>query len=623
MVSVDTRWSGVDKLFVYQKQKGCPLRELRWNLDMNNSITRKLVNESHSIFIDFQETCEEETVDQKTFLATSHQYRAVVQSCVMKLKDKLRYEKREEVTEKIKDQLDLYSYLEMIWHLCEVLLIESKSGGYCLPQLLTWLKWHFNDIDQLAQSVVSSVEPHSHPEFWTVVYGLVSQGRLSEVVDLLSQYPCKEHGCYNAMASIKELLTKMPSFGQHQGSSVNDFESKWQYWQNECSARLNDSDFSEYPELEVICQLLTGDESELLKRELSATWYELMVYKLLYCNPTIKASNLKKTAIECMEMVNGIGNISGLDEILLSIVSLDVHNVIEKCSENLENWWFVVHLGDLLYHCDLLKTYDLNYGEDLRNFLLLEYGASLMSHPSLWSIGGDYFMCSPNIGRGHLEKYIEKIPLDNERKALKLINLCDKYNLVEQKHGICKSMGMQSLRRRRLGVALSWCLRAKDEVFASILTDHYLNHYIQTGTFMQCELIENLGSAMLLNNKLTFLGKYYEFHKLYVAKEFPAAASLLVSLLTSSLAPKKFWMILLIDALPLLQHEEVIFSYEQTLELMQCLVELKLCNSGDEVNKSKGNSENEKDQIGLLNLALCRNMSRASLIQPESIMPIR
>ena len=68
-------------------------------------------------------------------------------------------------------------------------------------------------------------------------------------------------------------------------------------------------------------------------------------------------------------------------------------------------------------------------------------------------------------------------------------------------------MGLQALRRKRYVVALSWCLRAKDEVFSSYLTDQFLNHYMETGTFLQCDLIDNLGSSMLLSNKLTFLGK--------------------------------------------------------------------------------------------------------------------
>jgi len=34
--------------------------------------------------------------------------------------------------------------------------------------------------------------------------------------------------------------------------------------------------------------------------------------------------------------------------------------------------------------------------------------------------------------RQHLERYIEKLPLDSEKKALKVIRLCEKYGFPEQ-----------------------------------------------------------------------------------------------------------------------------------------------------------------------------------------------
>jgi len=85
-------------------------------------------------------------------------------------------------------------------------------------------------------------------------------------------------------------------------------------------------------------------------------------------------------------------------------------------------------------------------------------------------------------------------------------------------------------------------------------------------------------------------------------------------------------MILLIDALPLLEYKEMIFTSEQTYELMQCLTELHLCHN---INKSTTTTnkinqaieEDEKDQVELLNLALSRNLGRALLVQ--SAMPIR
>ena len=56
--------------------------------------------------------------------------------------------------------------------------------------------------------------------------------------------------------------------------------------------------------------------------------------------------------------------------------------------------------------------------------------------------------------------------------------------------------------------------------------------------------------------------------------QFSEAASLLHSLLWSKLAPKYFWVTLLIDCIPFLTADQVLFSSVQTYELMECLQEL-------------------------------------------------
>lgn len=52
-------------------------------------------------------------------------------------------------------------------------------------------------------------------------------------------------------------------------------------------------------------------------------------------------------------------------------------------------------------------------------------------------------------------------------------------------------------------------------------------------------------------------GEYRKFHMAYEAKNFKSAGQLLLSLLTARIAPQSFLMVLLTDALPLLQAEEV------------------------------------------------------------------
>ena len=77
---------------------------------------------------------------------------------------------------------------------------------------------------------------------------------------------------------------------------------------------------------------------------------------------------------------------------------------------------------------------------------------------------------------------------------------------------------------------------------------------------MDLDLLDHLGSAMLLSEKLTFLGKlsgctlvqsfqrrmsycsgkYREFHRLYGNGEFVGAGQLLVQLLVSNIVPRKY-----------------------------------------------------------------------------------
>ena len=113
---------------------------------------------------------------------------------------------------------------------------------------------------------------------------------------------------------------------------------------------------------------------------------------------------------------------------------------------------------------------------------------------------------------------------------------------------------------------------------------------------------------MVVSDRLTFLAKYREFHGMstsgnlryvlslvQVAQSFALifvnicaffrnAAASLHSLVKFKVAPKYFWITLLIDALPFLAENvtetinsetSVFFSSEQTYDLMGCLHELQ------------------------------------------------
>ena len=100
---------------------------------------------------------------------------------------------------------------------------------------------------------------------------------------------------------------------------------------------------------------------------------------------------------------------------------------------------------------------------------------------------------------------------------------------------------MKAVRNNRLGSALSWSIRAKDAAFATLVSDRwapllcasrvlpaklqgwggglglllsflgwpcrFLRDYCERGCFSDLDLIDNLGPAMMLSDRLTFLGE--------------------------------------------------------------------------------------------------------------------
>ncbi|KAG8446152.1 hypothetical protein GDO86_013854 [Hymenochirus boettgeri] len=584
----------------YQKQGGdngsmshCPyLYIVHGDEDIYSPVLRKLYNESHSIFVGLQKSVEETSSKSRKaqLVQISRNYRSVLRACMEDVH--ALSESTRDAAQKAKyiSQVSILSAMELSWNLCEILFVESASAGPLLLLLLDWLRLHVCEVDNIVQDVVGSEKPTEHDRFWDGVIGYVLQGRMNEARQLLAK-AAKETSLRSMCRVLDDLLKKMPTTSGSQ--TLTEFELKWQQWREECERHLQNGTFSPCSEMETVCKILVGDEDTMLeKRDLMTTWYHFLVSRLLFIHPTVKPTELHFYAQTSLErFLAGDSSPEPLDNILLAAFEFDIHQVIKEFSIVSSNWWFVAHLTDLLDHCQVFQSHSLYFGFNLREFLLLDYASGLFSHHSLWQLGVDYFDYCPKLGRVYLELHMERIPLSTERKALnsivfnhlrtttdteqeegsKALRICEHRQMTEQVRSICKTMAMQSLRNRRLGSALSWSIRAKDAAFATLISDRFLKDYCERGNFSDIDLIDNLGSAMLLSDRLTFLGKYREFHRMYSQEQFLEAACLLLSLMTARIAPCSFWLTLLLDALPLLEQERVIFSAEQTYELMRCL----------------------------------------------------
>ncbi|RXM34225.1 Nuclear pore complex protein Nup85 [Acipenser ruthenus] len=522
---------GPGDILLYETQRkgtgsgeaGCPLiHVVRKDEDIYSPILRKLFNESHHIFVGLQQSKEETSSKTKRpqFVSVSKNYRSVIRACMEEL--------------------------------------QQIAAGSLLLHLLDWVRLHKADVDEKAQEVLHSDSPTRHHKYWDVVICYVLQGRMDEARQMLAKQASQQPAARSMFKTLDSLMKKMPVFNPVGSQTLTEFDLKWRHWHEECELHLQDGSFSSNSNLETICKILLGHEETLLnQKEQLSTWYHLLVTRLLYTHPSVKPTELHYYAQSSMDLF--LDNRSApepLDSILLAAFEFDIHQVIKDCSIALSNWWFVAHLTDLLDHCKLLQSHNLHFGSNLREFLLLEYASGLFTHHSLWQLAVDYFDHCPEFGRMYLELQIERVPLDTERKALKVLRICEQRQLAEQVRSICKIMAKKAVRNNRLGSALSWSIRAKDAAFATLISDRFLQDYCARGTFSDLDLIDNLGPAMLLSDRLTFLGKYREFHKLYGEKRFAEAAKLLLSLMTARIAPRSFWMTLLTDALPLLEQKQ-------------------------------------------------------------------
>ncbi|TNN69321.1 Nuclear pore complex protein Nup85 [Liparis tanakae] len=569
---------------------GCSfIHEVRKDEDIYSPNLRKLFNESHHIFVGLQTIREDLPSKNKKpqFVSISKNYRSVIRACMEELQQVAVSTKDAEVATQYGNQVSILLAIELIWNLCEVLFIDAAPAGSLLLHLLDWVRLHKADVDEKATEVLQSESPAEHHDYWDVVVSYVLQGRLEEARQMLVKQATLHPAARNMYKLMDNLLSKMPFYNPGGTQTLTEFDVKWRHWHGEVNRCLQDNSFASNKHLDIICKIIVGDEDTLLEhKELLSTWYHFLVTRLLFSHPTVKPTELHYYAQSCMTMFLDARSVpEPLDNILLAAFEFDIHQVIKECS----------------------------FGSNLREFLLLEYASGLFTHHSLWQLAVDYFDHCPEFGRVYLELQIEHIPLDTERKALKVLRICEQRQMSEQVRSICKIMAMRALRNNRLGSALSWSIRAKDAAFATLISERFLQDYCTRGTFSDLDLIDNLGPAMLLSDRLTFLGKYREFHKLYGEKRFSEAAKLLLSLMTAKIAPRSFWMTLLTDALPLLEQKEVIFSADQTHELMFCLEELtsSLSHSAAGTDKPTQDDDIEQTKVELLRLALARNLAMA------------
>uniref|UniRef100_A0A8C4QD30 Nuclear pore complex protein Nup85 n=2 Tax=Eptatretus burgeri TaxID=7764 RepID=A0A8C4QD30_EPTBU len=95
---------------------------------------RSLYSELHAIFVSLQKEVLQDKTHRATLVAFSRNYRSVMRGCMEEIQNVLSSNQNHQSENGLAKQISQLSALELIWHLCEVLFLESLQsevfGGY-------------------------------------------------------------------------------------------------------------------------------------------------------------------------------------------------------------------------------------------------------------------------------------------------------------------------------------------------------------------------------------------------------------------------------------------------------------------------------------------------------------
>ena len=304
---------------------GARVHEVRWETTLYEPVYRKLVNESLGVFLSLQRQGEDESgLGPEQVVRVSRQYRSIIKDCQEQLAE-LAETGAAAQSSHYSQQSELLYKLELVWHLLEILYMDTTPGGLVMPHLLQWISLHFPACEERARSVLSqgSESPELHGDYWEAVTQFVLQGRVDQARNLL-----RLHSEFTAdpFTSLDELLRKMPLCSA--ATSAADFEFRWRSWQREVTSRLQEGDFAAFPELTTVAELLAGQEAALsAAAERCETWYEWLVARLLYTLPTVKTYDLGIHGQQAVDKFGGLSTMTTLDSVLLAALEADIPQV--------------------------------------------------------------------------------------------------------------------------------------------------------------------------------------------------------------------------------------------------------------------------------------------------------
>jgi nuclear pore complex protein Nup85 len=546
----------------------------------------------------------------------------------------------------------------LIWHAAELFCVGSivAPNAAGAPLMLQWLVANKSDRDSDVQDVetlAAATHAERSPLFWPLVERLAVGGRSRDAAALLALHSALRAGGAlgadgDGVVHVRELLLRLPlaTAATHSGDVA--FLQAWRAWQRDCASLRQASAALRADAgtpLSHLFAIMCGDVDVI---EDSFDSYDRLGAIMTFVEPCASTADVARHARRCLAA-------DGIDGAVLALLRGDAYDAlgfVERNVSQVPTSWLDAHLTDLLWHAGALEAYDVRDADAtdtrdtatrLREARLLRYVDALAASDALasldWSVLSTYWHATGALGEAHALLRFARAPVSSGRAAARLLSACESFGAAgaELASRIRAGLGLAALRRGRAGDAVRWLMASGDAerltAVASLLLERFAMHSGNSGARHQLfenesraldddgndgallraadvdAVLESLGGSYMFSGKIAFLSDYRRLHALWQAKDMRGYAQLTVDLLRVDVAPHRFWTTLLLNCLPLLEHDAVVFDAAQTQHLMRCLNELE----GSHRRNEYLGGVHETD-LTALRLALARNLARALVV---------
>ncbi|KAJ2784412.1 hypothetical protein H4R18_001122 [Coemansia javaensis] len=577
------------------------------------------VGDTHAVFAALQSIMEAEGVEVgiDSMLRMSALYREAMLRQVRLLQGAALQ------TEFVAAEIDTFQAMHAVWHLFEVVYLATNAPGLSTPAapcFVEWLNFNFpappaEDGRRLLDGAPDADALAQRPGLWPYARRLALRGHTQALASVLERAAPAARLSAAAARWARELAQAGRDMPRGSGAeTAGSFNARWRQWnaglQSAAAAirslAVADSTGGDAAALEALCaiaDIMRGDADAVAAE--AETWAEMLGAILLYSEPTAQADRLPGLALVVLEQFQTT-DFTLLDRALVALLSHDLPEFLVYCGQI--DPWLPAHLADAMDHIGILDICRRVLSVDPRDHYLIALGEAYVAHEDTWRAGLDYLgLCRTPAGRSVLTECAVRIPLDSDRKAQQVLRACDKYGLGEARAQIHRQLGRQKWRRGRLGAAIGHYAQAADDQAIGAICDQLWAEYLESGTLAYGPVIDGvLAAGPHHHDRLRFLTRYRDFYECYRAGDHAAAAQILLSILVDETAPPHAVADLLVDSIPLLEGDDIVFTSDDTLALMRCAE--SLVQSPFPTTAAATASHGE---LSVFNVACARNLARA------------